>query len=73
MGETQKNWVTHQNGWCPHLNYHLQLKTKEDVGGSGLGLQERKAIHMEMEKQTFGKQMFAGPAKTVWHRVDSDL
>ena len=25
------------NGPNPHLKYHLQLKTKEDVGGSGLG------------------------------------
>ena len=33
MGETQKNWVTHQNGWSPHLKYYLQLKTKEDVEG----------------------------------------
>ena len=39
MRETQENWVTHQNGWNPHLKYHLQLKTKEDVGGSGLELQ----------------------------------
>ena len=28
------------NGWNPYLKYHLQLKTKEDVGVSGLGLQK---------------------------------
>lgn len=36
MGETQEKWVTHQNGWSPHLKCPLQLKTKEDVGGIGL-------------------------------------
>ena len=31
---------------------HLHLKTKEDVGGRGLGHQMgRKAIHTEMEKK----------------------
>ena len=28
---------------------------------------------MEMEKQIFGKQMFAGPCSTMGHRGDSDL
>lgn len=40
MEETQKNWVTHQNGWKLHLKYCPQVKTKEVVGGSGLGLQK---------------------------------
>ena len=35
MGETQDNRVTPPNGGNPHLIYHLQLKTKEDAGGSG--------------------------------------
>lgn len=26
IGETQKNWVIHQNGWSNHFKYHLQLK-----------------------------------------------
>ena len=38
MGETKENWVTHQNGQNPHLKHRRQLETKEDVGGSGLGL-----------------------------------
>ena len=38
MGETQGNRVIHQNGQSPHHKYHLQLKTKEDIEGSGLGL-----------------------------------
>ena len=34
MGETQENRVTFlQNGRSPHLNYYLQLNTKEDVEG----------------------------------------
>ena len=33
MGETQGNRVIHQNGQSPHHKYHLQLKTKEDIGG----------------------------------------
>ena len=39
MGKTQENWVTHQISQNPHLKHHLQLTTKEDVSGSGLGLQ----------------------------------
>ena len=30
-----------------------------------------KAIHMEMEKQMFGKQIFAGPHRTLGHREES--
>ena len=40
-GRDQENWVIHQNGQNPHLKHHLQLKTKEDVGGSSLGLLRR--------------------------------
>ena len=29
MEEPKENWVTHQNGWNPHLKYHLPLKTKQ--------------------------------------------
>ena len=36
MGETQEKWVTHHNGWSPHLKCPLQLKTKEDIGGISL-------------------------------------
>ena len=32
MGKTQENLITWQNGQNPQLQYHLQLKTKEDVG-----------------------------------------
>ena len=31
MGETQENCATCQNSWNPHLEYHFQLETKEDV------------------------------------------
>ena len=64
MGETQENWVTCPNGQSPYLKYHLQLSSKEDIGNGGLGLQRgRETIHMEMEKQRFDKQMFAGPCR----------
>ena len=39
MGETQENWAICYKGQNCHLKYHLQLKTREDVGDSGLGLQ----------------------------------
>lgn len=32
MGEARENRGTHQNGQNPHLNNHLQLKIKKDVG-----------------------------------------
>ena len=32
---------THHSGQNPYLKYHVQLKTKEDAGDSGLGLQGR--------------------------------
>ena len=36
MGEIQENWVIHQNGKAFTLNtVRLQLKAKENVGGSG--------------------------------------
>ena len=35
MGGTQENGVTPGNGSSQHLEYHLQPKTKEDVGGGG--------------------------------------
>ena len=66
-----ENWVTHQNGQNPHLEYHLQLKTEEDVGSSGLELQRwGKAIHMDM-----GKQMFAVPPRNngTQGRILTDL
>lgn len=37
MRETQKKLNTCQNGHNPHK--YLELKTEEDVGDSGLGLQ----------------------------------
>lgn len=30
----------------------------------------RKAIHFDVEKQRFGKQMFSGPSVTLRHRED---
>lgn len=73
MGETQEKTATHQNGASPHLKHHLQLKTKEDFRGSGLGLQRGRRQLTEMEKQMFGEQVFVGPAVAVERRGDSDL
>ena len=39
MGETQENSATWPSGQSCQLKYRLQLKAKEDVGGSGLGFQ----------------------------------
>ena len=36
MRETEENWITHQNGQNPHPQYHLQLKTEEEVEVSSL-------------------------------------
>lgn len=38
------------------------LKIKEDAGMQGTS-QGRKAIHMEMAKELFGKQVFTGPSE----------
>ena len=43
-----------------HIKYHLQLKTNrmlEKWFGTSKG---RKVLHMNMEKQMFDKQIFAG-------------
>ena len=42
MWEIQEDWITHQNDWNPHLEYLVQLKKKEDVGGNDLGLPRGK-------------------------------
>ena len=42
MWEIQEDWITHQNDWNPHLEYHVQLKKKEDVGSRDLGLPRGK-------------------------------
>ena len=67
-GETQENWLTHQNGQNPHLKYCLQLKIK-DVGRGGLGtLEEMNATHMEIENKCLVKQRFALSCRN--NRVD---
>lgn len=39
MGETQENYITHQNDLNPHLNYHLRFEISKG----------KKAIPMKME------------------------
>ena len=56
------------------FEYHHQLKTKGDVGGSGLGLQRPgRQFTLEKEKQVFYTQIFVGHAETHADTVDSDL
>ena len=74
MGETQENSVTQQNGQNPHLKYHLQLKTKEDVGGSGLGHQRRgRQFTGPWRNKCLVNKCLRGPAETMRLRVDSDI
>lgn len=71
VGKTLENWVISQNGWNPHFTFSAKEKKRGNVGGSGLKQKKRKAIHMEIEKQVFGKQMFTGPKRnnTEWTEV----
>ena len=60
MGETQENLVTRPNGQSPHLKYHPQLKTKEDVASKEVrGFKGKEGNSQVGEKeQMFGKQVF---------------
>ena len=51
--------MTHQNNQSPHLKFHLELKTREDVEGSDLGLQ--RGVITQKWKNMFGKETFARP------------
>lgn len=59
MGETQENYITHQNDLNPHLNYHLRFEISKG----------KKAIPMKMEQQIFGKGM---SAETMEQEFGSD-
>jgi len=57
----------------PHIKYHLQLKTKEDVGGSGLGLQSGgRQFSWRRKKKCLVKQWCARLCRQ-WDMVDADL
>ena len=74
MGETQENRVIRQNGQNLYLKYHLQLKTKEDVGGEGVGLPRGgRQFTWRWESKCFVSKCLLGPAESMGHRVDSDL
>ena len=71
IGKILEDWVTCWNGWNPHLNYHLQLKTKEDVGGSGLGLQRAGRQFMwRWKSKCLINKCLLGCSETMGHRVD---
>jgi len=42
--------VTLQNGQNTHFKHHLQLKRKQDVGNSGLGIQEVRRLFIWRRK-----------------------
>lgn len=52
----------------PHLKYLPQLKTKEDVGGGGWGLQKggRRFSRRRRRRRNIGKQTFAGAMRRRW-------
>ena len=61
QGETQK-WVTLQNGQNPHVKDHLQ-RQKRMLREVVWNVKGEETIDMEIEKQMFGEQMFAGPLR----------
>ena len=66
MGETQGNRVIHQNAQSPHHKYHLQLKTKEDIGGVVWNFKR-------VEDNSLGVVVSPGSAEMKGQRMDSDL
>lgn len=67
--------------WQLRLTCHLEVRQKG--GGCGARVGEggwlvvwtskgRKAIHIEMKKKMFSKQMFPRPSLTMKHREDFD-
>ena len=57
----------------PHLKYYLQLKTKEDVGGSGLRIQRGgRQFTWRWKSKYWVNKCLLGPAETVGYRVGSD-
>ena len=74
IGETQENWVTHQDDQSTNLKYHLWLKTKNDFASSGLECQGggRQFTWRRKIKWLVNKCLL-GHAETLGHRVDYDL
>ena len=69
MGETQENWVTHQNGQSPHHKYHPQLKTKEDAGVVSQVLKGKEGNSQGGEKeQSLENRCLCGHTETEEHR-----
>ena len=73
MGETQENRVTHQNCQNPPLKYHLQLKTKADVGRGAVGwawdFKGRRQFAWRW-KSKLVTSCLLGPAPTMGHREE---
>lgn len=74
MGETKENWVTHQTGPSPHLEYHLQLTTKEDVGVQVGGDFKGDDGNSHGDRKTSAwLTNVSGLAETMGHRINPDL
>ena len=57
-----------------HFNYHLQLKRKEDIGGSGLGLQvEGRQYAWGWKSKWLVNKCLLGQAETMGHRKEQTL
>ena len=62
MGETWEK-LTQPHVWNPHLEYHLQLKIKKDLGMVVWYFKGEEGNSHEGGKQMFVKQMFSGSCR----------
>ena len=64
MQERDPRRLSNSPKWSkyPHRKYHLQLKTWQDIAGSGLEPQRggEEDNSLEMEKQMFNKAVISG-------------
>lgn len=70
-------WGFHEHmeakGQIQAVKAYLPTLAKEKEGLQFENSKGRKATHLEMEKQIFGKQMFSGPSLTMGHRNNLHL
>ena len=57
----------------PSLKYYLQLKTKEGVGGRGMGLRKgERQFAQRWKRKCLKSNYLSGHVETLEHRVDTD-
>lgn len=66
-GRDPEKWVTCQNGWSHHLQYYLQLKTK-DVGGRGSQLWEVTRKSTENKDKCYDSEGWPGTVRENSYR-----